>query len=155
MNFLYSEYHFEPISMNYDGSSLLAVGRSDGKVSIILVTDEKFMHSVTLTIDDTDFDQSMGEQPQSVESVKFQPDSNRKLLACGCVNGIVKLFEQNKASQSWILQRQFETPDNSGVLNMKWFHIKEETGMSHGGPRILGKYLLKIGIGLLVPFSVF
>ena len=92
---------WEPVSMSKSNDgSLIAVGRTDGKVLVVLVTEEgtkmKVLHC--LKVDDGsaegDRDEDMEEEdfPQSVESVCFQPDSSKQLLACGCVRFGVELI---------------------------------------------------------------
>ena len=114
------KFHYETscMSLSNDGN-LVAVGRNDGRVSILLVSNlEKIRVLHTIIVDETKFvewDEEEGENgpggesmedqggelpyrqmPQSIEAVEFQPESSRCLLACGCMNGSIVIYEMNR-----------------------------------------------------------
>jgi len=140
-----TEYHFDPVTMSLSNNKqYLAVGRSDGKVSICLANLEKFQVLTVLAIDETEFKEEGMEgdyesQPQSVEFVHFQPNSPRNVLACGCGNGVCVIFELSQNHVRWVKQRELTQPDTelNGFTKAVWMNISGETGATRGGPRLL------------------
>jgi len=138
-----TQFHFECSSMGLSNNGqYLAVGRSDGKVSIVVANSEKIQVLTTLTIDHTDFkeegmDGEYESQPQSVESVAFQPYSNRTILACACANGTLMIFELSKNQNRWVKQRQMQNPNDVGFTQLKWLSVEGQTDASQGGPRLI------------------
>lgn len=137
--------YLEPVSMHLSNDkNLLAVGRTDGKVSILLVSNlekPRILHN--LVVDESESSQPKTEEdmsdspsgPQSVENVQFQPDSNKILLACSCMNGNIVIFEMRSNQQFY--KRRTISNNGHGITKMLWFAVEEKTSSNLGGPRLL------------------
>merc|ERR1712000_772970 len=117
--------------------SLLAVGRSDGKVTIILIIEQKMSVLSQLTIDDpNNTTKNEDNTPQSVESVKFQPNTKKIILACGCINGNITIYEYSKV-RNWFIRVKLNRNSINGITCLNWLDVGDETGFNYGGPRLL------------------